>query len=85
MFIRTQSNGSRTYLLIVDNARVDGKVTQRVLFRLGRLDQLLASGQLDSLIQSLGRFSEKLSVLGTRAQGDSIATRSARDRAGLDL
>ena len=85
MFIRTQSNGSRTYLLIVDNERVDGKVTQRVLFRLGRLDQLLASGQLDSLIQSLGRFSEKLSVLGARAQGDRIATRSARDRARLDL
>ena len=78
MFIRTQSNGSRTYLLIVDNERVDGKVTQRVLFRLGRLDQLLASGQLDSLIQSLGRFSEKLSVLGAHARGGSIATRSAR-------
>ena len=68
MFISTQSNGSRTYLLIVDNQRVDGKVMQRVLFRLGRLDQLLASGQLDSLIQSLGRFSEKLSVLGAHAR-----------------
>ena len=78
MFIRTQSNGSRTYLLIVDNERVDGKVTQRVLFRLGRLDQLLANGQLDSLIQSLGRFSEKLAVLGAHVRGDSIATRSAR-------
>ena len=44
---------------------------QRVLFRLGRLDELLASGQFDSLIQSLGRFSEKLSVLGAHAQGDS--------------
>ena len=74
MFIRTQSNGSRTYLLIVDNERVAGKVTQRVLFRLGRLDQLLANGQLDSLIQSLGRFSEKLAVLGAHARGDSIAT-----------
>ena len=78
MFIRTQSNGSRTYLLIVDNERVDGKVTQRVLFRLGRLDQLLASGQLDSLIQSLGRFSEKLAVLGAHARGDSVTTRSAK-------
>ena len=38
MFIRTQSNGSRTYLLLVDNERVDGKVIQRALFRLGRLD-----------------------------------------------
>jgi len=78
VFIRTQSNGSRTYLLIVDNERVDGKVTQRVLFRLGRLDQLLASGQLDSLIQSLGRFSEKLAVLGAHARGDSVTTRSSR-------
>ena len=78
MFVRTQTNGSRTYLLIVDNQWVDGKVKQRVLLRLGRLDQLLANGQLDSLIQSLGRLSEKLTILGAHAQGDSIATRSAR-------
>jgi len=78
VFIRTQSNGSRTYLLIVDNQRVDGKVKQRVLHRLGRLDELLASGQLDSLLQSLGRFSEKLAVLGAHARGDSVTTRSTR-------
>ena len=78
LFVRTQTNGSRTYLLIVDNQWVDGKVKQRVLHRLGRLDELLASGQLDSLLQSLGRFSEKLSVLGAHARGDSITTRSAR-------
>ena len=78
MFVRTQTNGSRTYLLIVDNQWVDGKVKQRVLFRLGRLDELLASGRLDSLIQSLARFSEKLAVLGAHARGDSVATRSAR-------
>jgi transposase len=62
----------------VDNQWVDGKVQQRVLFRLGRLDELLASGRLDSLIQSLARFSEKLAVLGAHARGDSVATRSAR-------
>ena len=78
MFVRTQTNGSRTYLLIVDNEWLDGKVKQRVLLRLGRLDALLASGRLDSLIQSLGRFSEKLAVLGAHARGDSITTRSAR-------
>ena len=44
MLVRTQTNGSRTYLLIVDNEWVDGKVKQRVLLRLGRLDELLASG-----------------------------------------
>ena len=78
MFVRTQTNGSRTYLLIVDNLRVDGKVTQRVLLRLGRLDELLASGKLDALIQSLGRFSDKLSILGAHSRGESITTRSTR-------
>jgi len=78
LFVRTQTNGSRTYLLIVDNVRVGGKVKQRVLHRLGRLDELLASGQLDVLIQSLSRFSEKLAVLGAHAQGDSIVTHSVR-------
>ena len=78
MFVRTQTNGSRTYLLIVDNVRVDGKVKQRVLHRLGRLDELLANGQLDVLIQSLSRFSEKLAILGAHAQGDSIVTHSTR-------
>ncbi len=83
MFVRTQTNGSRTYLLIVDNEWVDGKVKQRVLHRLGRLDELLASGQLDALVQSLGRFSEKLAVLGAHARGESMATRSARIGPGL--
>src|SRR5450755_2681852 len=78
MFVRTQTNGSRIYLLIVDNVRVAGKIKQRVLLRLGRLDELLASGQLDGLVQSLGRFSEKLAILGAHARGESIFTRSAR-------
>ena len=78
MFVRTQTNGSRTYLLIVDNQWVEGKVKQRVLFRLGRLDQLLAEGRLDALVQSLARFSEKLAVLGAQARGESVAARSSR-------
>ncbi|MGC9159759.1 MAG: hypothetical protein ACP5FH_12310, partial [Terracidiphilus sp.] len=83
MFVRAQTNGSRTYLLIVENEWVDGKVRQRVLHRLGRLDELLASGQLDSLLQSLGRFSEKFAVLGAHARGDSMTTRSTKIGPGL--
>lgn len=78
MFVRTQTNGSRTYLLIVDNERVDGKVKQRILLRLGRLDELLANGKLDALTQSLGKYSEKLAILGAHAAGESIVTRSSR-------
>ena len=62
----------------MDNEWVDGKVKQRILLRLGRLDKLLASGRLDSLVQSLGRFSEKLAILGAHARGESLAARSAR-------
>jgi len=78
LFVRTQTNGSRTYLLIVGNHWVDGKVKQRVLHRLGRLDELLASGDLDALLLSLGRFSQKFSVLGAHARGESITTRTAK-------
>jgi len=73
MFIRTQTNAKRTYLLLVENQRVDGRIQQRVLARLGRLDELRASGELDRLLASLGRFSEKLAVLGAHAEGEALA------------
>ena len=73
MFIRTQTNAKRTYLLLVENQRVEGRVQQRVLARLGRLDELRVSGELDRLLASLGRFSEKLAVLGAHAEGEAFA------------
>lgn len=76
MFIRTQTNGDRTYLLLVENERVEGRLVQRVLYRLGRLDQLRASDQLDGLVKSLGRFSEKLLVLDAHARGESVSTQT---------
>jgi len=76
VFIRTQTNGDRTYLLLVENERIDGRLVQRVLYRLGRLDQLQASGQLDGLVKSLGRFSEKLLVLDAHARGESLPTQT---------
>ena len=76
MFLRTQTNGQRTYLLLVENQRVDGHVRQQVLCRLGRLDELRDSGQLDLLLQSLGRFSDKYVVLGAHRNGQSITTQT---------
>lgn len=76
MFIRTQTNGDRTYLLLVENERVNGRLVQRVLHRLGRLDELQASGQLDAVLKSLGRFSGKLLVLDAHARGDSVTTKT---------
>lgn len=76
MFVRTQTNGDRTYLLLVENERVEGRIKQRVLHRLGRLDELQASGELDRLLASLGRFSQKYAVLGAHANGESLTTRT---------
>jgi len=78
MFVRAQTSGSRTYLLIVANERVSGRIRQRVLHRLGRLDQLLASGRLDGLLSSLGRFSQKYAVLGAHRNGDSMTVGTTR-------
>ena len=74
MFIRTQTNGDRTYLMLVENERVNGRLVQRVLHRLGRLDELQASGQIDALLRSLGRFAEKLVVLDAHAKGLTTST-----------
>ena len=83
MFIRTQTNGSRTYLLLVENERVDGRLVQRVLHRFGRLDELRASGQLDALVQSLGRFAEKIVVLDAHAKGETLLTQTVTTGPGL--
>ena len=69
MFIRSKRRGERFYLQLVENERVNGKVRQRVLRNLGRLDVLQKTGQLDSLLTSLQRFSEQLVVLGAVSKG----------------
>jgi hypothetical protein len=63
MFVRTKTRDDKTYLMIVENKRVGARTEQTVLHSLGRLDKLQQSGQLDALIASLARFSEKLAVL----------------------
>lgn len=67
MFVRVKRSGAgkgaREYLQLVESMR-DGKhVRQRVLFTLGRRDEVVADGTLDSLVQSLAKFSERLAVV----------------------
>ena len=78
MFVRSKKRGDRTYLMIVENKRVNGRVEQTVLHSLGRLDVLQKTGRLDGLLGSLGRFSETLAVLGAHERGESITTRTRR-------
>jgi transposase len=63
MFFRQKPSGPYRYLQIVENHREGGKVRQRTLTTVGRLDLLQASGQLDALMRSGLRFCEKLAVI----------------------
>jgi transposase len=74
MFIRSKKRGERTYLQIVENERIEGKVVQRVHATLGRLDIMRESGQLDSLLKSGLRFSQRLLVLDARDRGKFTGT-----------
>jgi hypothetical protein len=59
MFARVKKSGNNQYLQIVENRREQGKVIQRVIATLGRLDQMTGKGEVEALVRSLSRFSEK--------------------------
>ena len=49
---------------IVENHRIGGKIQQRVIATLGRLEELQSSGQFDALLCSGARFAEAVMLLG---------------------
>jgi hypothetical protein len=67
VYVRTKQGGTRhsphSYLQIVEGYRQNGRVKQRVVANLGRLDELVSGGDLDGLITSLARFSKRLKIL----------------------
>ena len=78
MFLRRKQSGRRVYLQVVENRWEGGRSRQRVIATLGRLDTLLASGELDSLVRSAARFSEALLVLDAHGAGETPVVRSER-------
>ena len=78
MFVRAKRSGAYQYLQVVHNERVDGKVRQRVIATLGRLDLLQASGQIDALMASCGRFAQHVAVLKAHRQGETEATATVK-------
>lgn len=51
-------NGSeRVYLQVVESIRAEGRIQQRVIANLGRLEEL-QEGKLDRLIEGLKRYSK---------------------------
>jgi hypothetical protein len=63
MFARVKKSGKYQYLQIVENRKEKGKVKQRVIVTVGRLDQLHEKDRVETLIRSLSRFSEKASLI----------------------
>ena len=75
MFARTKKSGKYEYLQIVENRKVKGKVVQRVVATLGRMDHLKEKNRIETLIQSLARYSEKVLLI---LSGKSDTSTSAR-------
>ena len=76
MFARTKKSGRYEYLQIVENTKSAGKVSQRVIATVGRLDQLQAKGGVEALVRSLARFSERtLLVLSGKVDATAQAVK----------
>lgn len=70
LFARVKKTGPYEYLQIVENRWEGKKSRQRVIATVGRMDELRAKGQIETLTRSLSRFSEKaLLVLSDRNEG----------------
>ena len=75
MFARIKKSGRNQYLQLVENRRNGGKISQRVVATIGRMDELRAGGDIETIIRSLSRFSEKvLLILSARGNPDVQAT-----------
>lgn len=73
MFVRvkTVASAGRTYryLQVVENTREHGRVRQRVVGNLGRLDDLLESGNLERVITQLVEHCPGVRILRAEAEG----------------
>jgi transposase len=63
MFLRVKKTSSRAYLQIVESYRDEGKVRQRVIGTIGRMEELASRGQVDQLLRSLAKYSERALLL----------------------
>jgi transposase len=60
MFARVKKSGQYQYLQVVQNRREGTRTIQRVVATIGRMDQIQQKGEIEKLVRSLSRFSEKV-------------------------
>jgi hypothetical protein len=63
------------YLYLAESVREGGRVRQRLIQPLGRKDQLLASGQLERLLESVGRHCDRGLALSQISSGALVSKR----------
>ncbi|MDZ4186399.1 MAG: IS1634 family transposase [Desulfuromonadales bacterium] len=63
MFARVKKSGLYEYLQIVQNRREGTKTMQRVVATIGRMDEIQKKGEIENLVRSLSRFSEKVHLV----------------------
>jgi Transposase DDE domain len=63
MFVREKTVNGYTYLYLVENVRENGRTKQQIIRNLGRKEAVLLAGDLDRLLLSIGRFTERAMVL----------------------
>ena len=83
MFARIKKSGRYQYLQIVENRREGSKVRQRVVATLGRMDRLGAKRDVETLIRSLARYSER--VLLVLSGKRDVYAHSKKDWSGADF
>ena len=84
MFVVEKVARNHRYLYLVESVREPGgRVRQRILQPLGRKDLLIAGGELERLLESLGRHSEHSLILSEMAAGSIACRRVPRQSKGL--
>src|SRR5271157_5065162 len=63
MFFRVKKSGTRSYIQVVENKRINGAVRQSVIANVGRADDLIASGALASLLASGAKLTDQVLLI----------------------
>ena len=74
MFVREKTVNGYTYLVLVESVREGQRTKQRIIKNLGRKESVLASGDLERLAASIGRFAERALVIQAAAGGNEALT-----------
>ncbi len=69
---KNKDGSVREYLFIVENKWVNGKVRQRTVANLGRLDNILEGDRIDKLIESIAKYAKRQQIIDACKDIDAL-------------